>query len=86
MPALPCADTMRRVWEYLDGALPEAHAGAVRQHLAECASCRAHEVFERRLLHEIAAVRREHANLAAVRDRIAAALALKRAQGDYADA
>jgi hypothetical protein len=67
---------MRRLWEYLDRELSEADAEDVRQHLADCGRCRPHATFEQRLLDEIAAVRPEHDDLAALRDRMAAALAL----------
>lgn len=86
MTALSCADAMRRLWQYLDEALPEADEKDVRQHIEECARCRAHEVFERRLLAEIAAVRYEHGELAALRDRIAAALGSENARVDRRDA
>ena len=86
MTAISCADAMRRLWEYLDEALPEADEEVVRQHLAECAGCRAHERFERRLLAEIAAIRYEHGDLPALRDRIAAALGSENARVDRSDA
>jgi anti-sigma factor (TIGR02949 family) len=34
-----CAQVERRLWEYLDGALPAKEAAAVRAHLAGCAGC-----------------------------------------------
>jgi anti-sigma factor (TIGR02949 family) len=34
-----CAEVERRLWEYLDGALPAKEAAAVRVHLAGCAGC-----------------------------------------------
>jgi anti-sigma factor (TIGR02949 family) len=74
-PSITCADAMRRLWEYLDRALPALEEHELRRHLAECAGCRNHAAFERRLLEEIAAVRPEHDALLALRNRIAAALA-----------
>ena len=85
-PVISCAAAMRRLWEYLDRTLPEAEARDVRRHLAACACCRPHVAFERRLLDEIAAVRPEPEQLAALRDRIAVALALTRWRVDRNDA
>ena len=36
---LDCAQVERRLWEYLDGALPAKEAAAVREHLAGCSGC-----------------------------------------------
>ena len=36
---LECAQVERRLWEYLDGALPAKEAAALRAHLAGCAGC-----------------------------------------------
>ncbi len=36
---LDCAQVERRLWEYLDGALPAKEAAAVRAHLDRCAGC-----------------------------------------------
>ena len=34
-----CAQVERRLWEYLDGALPAEEAGAVQAHLERCGGC-----------------------------------------------
>jgi anti-sigma factor (TIGR02949 family) len=39
MTELDCAQVERRLWEYLDGALPAKEAAAVRAHLAGCGGC-----------------------------------------------
>jgi anti-sigma factor (TIGR02949 family) len=36
---LDCAEVERRLWEYLDGALPMEEAAAVRTHLFGCSGC-----------------------------------------------
>jgi anti-sigma factor (TIGR02949 family) len=36
---MDCAQVERRLWEYLDGALPAEEAAAVRRHLERCAGC-----------------------------------------------
>lgn len=86
MRDLSCTEAVRRLWDYLDHALREPDAEDVRRHLAECAGCRAHEEFERRLLREIVALRREPGDLTTLRDRIARALAREGVQVDQRDA
>ena len=34
-----CQHVMRRLWEYLDGELPEDEVAALGAHLAECGRC-----------------------------------------------
>ncbi len=36
---MDCAEVERRLWEYLDGALPPEEAEAVGIHLARCGGC-----------------------------------------------
>lgn len=36
---MDCAEVERRLWEYLDGALPPEEAGAIRAHLGRCGGC-----------------------------------------------
>lgn len=36
---LDCAGVERRLWEYLDGALPAEEAARVREHLDRCGGC-----------------------------------------------
>jgi anti-sigma factor RsiW len=36
---MDCAEVERRLWEYLDGALPPKEAAAVRLHLRGCGGC-----------------------------------------------
>ena len=76
-PTSPCADSMRRLWEYLDRELPEAEEDEIRRHLAECGRCRPHAAFAQRLLDRVAAVSPEHGELAELRRRIAVALATR---------
>jgi anti-sigma factor RsiW len=37
--SLECAEVERRLWEYLDGALPPEELRAVRAHLGRCGGC-----------------------------------------------
>jgi anti-sigma factor (TIGR02949 family) len=75
---IDCESAMRRLWEYLDGALGDADAEAIRAHVADCAGCRAHTEFERGLLGSITAARDEHDDPARLR---AAVLEKLRAAG-----
>lgn len=36
---IDCRDVMKRLWEYVDGELPEEQVPALREHLAICAQC-----------------------------------------------
>jgi anti-sigma factor (TIGR02949 family) len=54
---LDCESAMRRLWEYLDSALPEPDLAAIRTHVEACASCREHMEFERWLLAAVRAAR-----------------------------
>lgn len=36
---IPCEEAARRVFEYLDGELPEGEAEAIRCHVAQCRRC-----------------------------------------------
>jgi hypothetical protein len=37
--SMDCAEVERRLWEYLDGALPPEEAATVRAHLDTCGGC-----------------------------------------------
>jgi anti-sigma factor (TIGR02949 family) len=65
-----CDAVVRALWDYLDGALEAPQMAAIDAHLAECEECRAHAGFERHLLEEIATLRQQHDDPAALRARI----------------
>lgn len=73
-PARPggidCTTAMRRLYAFLDGALPAGEASAVETHVAECAECRAHTEFERELLASIRGVRERHDDVDGLRDAV----------------
>jgi anti-sigma factor (TIGR02949 family) len=71
-PIVPadCQTVVRALWDYLDHQLDEPQMTAIDAHLAECANCRAHSVFERRLVDEIRAARSEHDDPAELRTRV----------------
>jgi mycothiol system anti-sigma-R factor len=36
---ITCADAVRRLWEYLDGAVDESSRAAIEEHLSFCRRC-----------------------------------------------
>lgn len=44
-----CREAVRRLWEYLDGGLPDPDHHAVEQHLAFCLRCCGELAFAREL-------------------------------------
>jgi hypothetical protein len=70
-----CADSQRRLWEYLDEELPEDEAERVERHVATCLQCGPHATLGRRLLDRIAAVRWDRPEVAGLRERVAGVLA-----------
>lgn len=36
---ISCADAVERLWEYLDGALPDENRTAIEEHLSFCRRC-----------------------------------------------
>ena len=71
---IDCTTAMRRLWAYLDDALDAADAAAVREHVAECAECRAHTEFERALLASIAEAGERYDDVEALRGEVLARL------------
>ncbi len=43
---VPCDQVISKLWEYLDGALDEARARKIREHLEMCARCLPQYNFE----------------------------------------
>lgn len=54
---LDCEQTVRRLWDYLDGEVGVNELAAIDAHLASCEACSAHFVFERRFLAAVRAAR-----------------------------
>jgi anti-sigma factor (TIGR02949 family) len=69
-----CHDAVRRLWDYLDGALGDEDVRAIDAHLARCAKCPPHFRFERAFLDAVRAARAEHSGVPALRTRVVAAL------------
>jgi mycothiol system anti-sigma-R factor len=36
---ITCAEAVKQLWEYLDGALPEENRAAIEEHLSFCRRC-----------------------------------------------
>lgn len=71
---LDCGHVVRRLWDYLDGVLPEDQRAQVVAHLEECAACTAHFEFERSFLDTVSRLRREDSEFEHLRDQVIAAL------------
>jgi len=52
---IDCEATIRRLWDYLDGRLPEIARAEVEEHLATCVHCPPHFVFARSMQVALAA-------------------------------
>ena len=52
---IDCEATIRRLWDYLDGRLPDMARDEVEEHLATCAYCAPHFVFARTMQGALAA-------------------------------
>jgi anti-sigma factor (TIGR02949 family) len=75
-----CQTVVRALWDYLDRQLDEPQMAAIDAHLAECANCRAHSAFERRLVDEIRTVRGQHEDAAELRTRVLETIRRARAE------
>ena len=86
VPDFDCEQTVRRLWDYLDGELGALDLAKVDAHLAECDRCPPHFAFERRFLDAVRAARTATLTPApdktrALRGRVLAMLAADGAQG-----
>ena len=69
-----CESVIRGLWDYLDAELDEESIAEIREHLDACNPCNGHADFERRLLEELAKLRRQPSDPEALRSRVEAAL------------
>lgn len=69
-----CEAIVRRLWPYLDGALPDTERQRVTDHLAMCKDCRSHFDFARAFLDAVHAIQAPTATDEALRARVLAAL------------
>lgn len=69
-----CRDSLEKLYDFLDGELPEATKDRVGEHLEICRSCYPHFNFERLFLDRLAAVRESPESRPELADRIRALL------------
>lgn len=69
-----CESVVRRLWPFLDHALPDTERAIVAQHLATCVDCRSHFDFAAAFLSAVHASGAPIADVEALRARIVAAL------------
>lgn len=74
-----CETAVRALWDYLDRELPAPDMASIDAHLAVCERCRAHFAFERHLIEEIRAIRRQHDGPIELRRRVLEAIHRDRA-------
>ncbi len=74
MNALECGHVVRRLWDYLDGMLPEAERADIVAHLQHCANCTAHFEFEQSFLDTVGRLRRDDREFEPLKDQVIAAL------------
>ena len=70
-----CESVVRRLWPFLDDALPDSERSVVASHLATCDGCRSHFDFAAAFLNAVSASGASIANVDALRARVVAALA-----------
>lgn len=78
-----CGEALRRLWDYVDQALPPLEAEQMREHFVSCKRCHPHVRFEVRLLRAIADVRPRPIDDPMLSDRVRRAVAHE--QHDVAD-
>ena len=74
MNARECGHVVRRLWDYLDGMLPEDEKADIVAHLEWCANCTAHFEFEQSFLETVGRLRRDDREFEPLRHRVIAVL------------
>ena len=69
-----CEEVVRALWDFLDSELDDVTARRISEHLEACEYCQSHADFERRLVSELAGLRRQHSDPQVLRERVKAAL------------
>jgi anti-sigma factor RsiW len=69
-----CESVVRRLWPFLDDALPDTERSVVAEHLATCTGCRSHFDFAAAFLSAVSASGAPIADVEALRARVVAAL------------
>jgi anti-sigma factor (TIGR02949 family) len=74
MPMLDCETVMRRLWDYLDGALTAERMQEIESHLDACEQCQPQADFRRAFQHAVSAASLEAGDVSALSERIRTAL------------
>jgi anti-sigma factor (TIGR02949 family) len=74
MPMLGCETVMRRLWDYLDGALTEERMREIREHLDACEHCHPQADFRRAFQRAVSASSVEAGDVSVLQERIRTAL------------
>jgi len=72
---LDCEQVVRRLWPFLDGALPDTDRVRVARHLEACVDCRSHFDFASAFLDAVRDARPLEPEFSALRGRVVDALA-----------
>ena len=78
---LTCLEVVRSLWDYVDHAVPDEQRDAVAEHLRGCSACEGHIDFARALVGRIGTLPMPEPELAALRERVRAALILETMRG-----
>ena len=78
---MDCEAVVRSLWDFLDSELDDQTLASIRAHLEACGPCCGHVDFEKRLLDELAAMRRQNSDTDALRVRIEEAISKAKAEG-----
>ena len=70
-----CEAVVRRLWPFLDGALPDSDRERIVAHLERCDDCTSHFDFARSFLEAVREARPADAEYAQLRTRVLGALA-----------
>lgn len=74
MEEMECAESMRQLWEYLDGELTPEQTLRLSAHLAVCQRCHPQLAFEQAFLDVLASARRDDPAPPSLRRRVLAVL------------
>ncbi|MBA3656542.1 MAG: zf-HC2 domain-containing protein [Gemmatimonadaceae bacterium] len=69
-----CEAVVRRLWPFLDGALPESEKARIIAHLEECSDCSSHFAFAQAFLEAVREAKPPVDEYAALRLRVIGAL------------
>jgi anti-sigma factor (TIGR02949 family) len=71
---LDCVHVIHRLWDYLDGRVPEDEREQIVAHLAWCHGCASHYQFEHEFLSAVGRLRRDDENYDELKSQVVARL------------